>query len=133
MFQIPNVGSHIRVTTRWRNHYYLTAESQPFVDFTHEGVVTPPEKWDQPFTFNMTGDSKFPIRNISLDHVVNMEIIKGGSKLVKSSPIRIFKVESGKHIYTVTKNNTKYSCTCVGFQYHKNCKHVKGVHQKISA
>jgi hypothetical protein len=133
MFQIPQVGSKIRVTTRYRNHYHLTAETQPFVDNVYEGIVLPSWKHDHPYTFNMTGSKEFPERNISLEKIVNLEILSGGAakKLEKNIAVRAFKVESGKNIYLVTKTDMQYKCTCIGFQYHKKCKHVNAVHKKV--
>jgi hypothetical protein len=134
MFAIPPVGSKIRVTTRFQNHYYLTADKQPFVDNVYEGVVLPAWKHDQPFTFNMTGTKDFPERNISLERVVALKILSGGAakKLEKNLKVKAFKVESKGNIYLVTKADMKYTCTCVGFQYHKNCKHVKEVHKRFA-
>jgi SWIM zinc finger len=133
MFAAPEVGSKIRVTTRYRNHYHLTAESEPFVDNVYEGVVLPSWKHDEPYTFNMTGTRDFPERNISLNKVVDLKILNGkaAKKLEKNLTVKAFKVESKGKIYLVTKADTKYTCTCIGFQYHRKCKHVTAVHKKV--
>jgi len=131
MFKAPDVGSVVHVTTWFRNHYFLTADKQPFQDNTYEGTVLPAEKWDEPYTFNMTGIRGFPTRNISLQHVIKMDILGGKAKRAVKSDIRVFKVESKSNVYTVTKDGAKYSCTCVGFQYHRTCKHSKAVHAKV--
>jgi len=133
MFETPTVGSKIRVTTRHRNHYYLTAESEPFEDFVYEGIVLPSSKNDHPYTFNMTGIKDFPERNISLQFVVDLKYLNGtaAKKLQKDLQVRAFKVESQGRTYVVTKAAAKYTCTCVGFQYRKRCKHVDGVHKKV--
>lgn len=132
-YQIPKVGSKIRVVIRHKNHYYLTAESNPFIENVYEGVVIPSEKWDQPFTFNMTGDKIISTRNIAVNNIIKMEIVGGAAaKLITTNGIRAFKVKSKKNVYTVIKNGPTYSCTCIGFQYYKRCRHISGVHAKVT-
>jgi len=129
---IPTVGSTVRVTTRHKNIYYLTADKEPHVFNTYEGTVIPNNKWDEPYTFTMTGTKNFPTRNIHMDCVTHMKILKGSSKAMDKS-IRAFRISSkssGK-VYVVVKNGTKYTCDCMGFQYRKHCKHIDGVHRKV--
>lgn len=128
MNTIPSVGSTVRVTTKHRNIYYATAESQPFNFNTYEGTVVPKHKWNGDDTFSMTGDERLPIRNISLDCVVSLEILRGDSVAKK---VRAFRVTSAGSQYIVTLAGNKYNCSCVGFQYRKTCKHVTGVAQKL--
>lgn len=125
---VPAVGSHVRVTTRYRNHYYLDAATKPWRDTVHEGVVVPNEKWDGPNTFCMTGNQKMPVRNIALGNVYRLEIVKG--KLVKTD-VRAFRVKSNGKTYVVTKSGKNLSCTCTGFHYRHKCKHVDAVAKKV--
>ena len=133
MFAIPQVGSRVRVTTRFNNIFYKTTKTQPFVEYVHEGVVLPCWKHDEMYTFNMTGSKDFPERNIALKNVVNLEILSGGKArlLEKNLEVKAYKVESKSKVYLVTKTDTKYTCTCIGFQYHRKCKHVTAVHAKV--
>lgn len=133
MFAVPEIGSRVRVTTQFKNYYYKTAKAQPFVEHVHEGVVLPSWKHDEMYTFNMTGDKNFPKRNIALRSVIDLKILSGGEakKLEMNLTVKAYKVESKGKIYLVTKANTKYTCTCVGFQYHRKCKHVTAVHAKV--
>ena len=134
MCAIPTIGSVIRVTTRYRNYYYLTAKTQPWNEVTHDGTVVPSGKRDNPNTFCMTGDRLIPIRNIAVHNVVKLEVLKGSAeKSAAASGIRVFCVKSKKNQYTVTLNVTRYSCTCVGFQYHRSCRHTKAVAQKVKS
>ena len=129
---IPTVGSKVRVTTRHKNIYFLTADKEPWVFNVYEGTVLPNRNWEEPYTFNMTGTKDFPERNIHMDYVSHMKILKGSSKSM-SKDIRAFRISSkssGK-VYTVVKNSTKYTCDCMGFQYRKHCKHIDGVHRKV--
>jgi hypothetical protein len=129
---IPNPGSHVLVTTKHRNIYHLDYLTKPFEYFMYDGIVLPSERGDQPYTFNMTGDKRMSTRNISMSCVEKIKIIKGSSKNSSvSTDVRAFKVKGTKTTYTVVKNGAKYTCTCVGFQFYKNCKHIKAVHKKV--
>jgi hypothetical protein len=113
----------------------LTAEKQPFVDNVYEGTVLPPWKHDDPYSFNLTGTKEFPERNISLKNVIKLQVLSGGAavkKLKKDLTVKTFKVESKNHVYLVIKKDMNYSCTCIGYQYHKKCKHIKAVHEKVT-
>lgn len=133
MYAIPTVGSSIRVTTRHQNINYLTSETQPFVEYTYEGRVLAAMKHDQPYTFNMTGSGFVRERNIDINRVIKLEMLDGSAvrTISKALGVRKFKVESKGKVYLVSKIDNKYSCTCVGFQYHRKCKHITGVHQKV--
>ena len=134
MFSIPAVGSVIRVTTKHRNIYIKDYLTKPFIFNVYEGTVLPHWKHDNINTFNMTGTKHFPERNISLENVVELTVLKGEQvkKLQKDLTVRAFKVESKGKTYLVTKADQKYTCTCIGFQYHKKCKHITGVVNSIA-
>lgn len=48
-------------------------------------------------------------------------------KASKLDVVKTWKIKSSKpgNFYTVTKMGDYYKCQCVGFQYHKNCRHIK--------
>lgn len=134
--KIPSVGSRVRVITEHPNIYYLTAKTQPMVRNTYEGVVVPNEKFDKPNTFCITGNSIMPIRNIAVHNVVKLEIISGSASSINiNESVRVFKVQSSakNKQYLVTLTQGKFSCNCIGFQYHKNCRHTKAVATKVNA
>ena len=119
--KIPQVGAVVRVRTRWHNHYFLTAKTQPFVDYVYEGTVLPSEKADKPHTFNMTCTGiNMRHRQIPMGQVVSIEYLKGEG--VKSD-FRAFRVKSGNKTYLVTVTNGRSECDCVGFKYRHKCKH----------
>lgn len=73
-----------------------------------------------------TGIKNFPVRVIDRSMIVNSE----------KQPLFILdeffgvterrKVEGSKgNTYELTKTNGKWSCTCPGFEYRKDCKHVR--------
>lgn len=55
----------------------------------------------------------------------------GLSKLIKKEKTdpntRVFKIQSGEKEYFVTKKDTRYSCTCTGFNFRAKCKHIDAV------
>lgn len=134
MIQIPRVGSRIRVTTRFPNHYYKTYKESPFEFFTYEGTVLPLDSKNPTDSFNLTGDGTLHVRNISLSNISDLIVLKGSvvtRKIVDS--VRAFRVKSKSknREYVVTVSGNKYKCTCVGFQYHRYCKHTKAVFHKV--
>jgi hypothetical protein len=126
---IPNVGSKVRVTTRFPNYYIYTYKDQPFVDDTYEGTVLPFQKGDKPGTFNMTGDKLMRSRNIAMSRVIKIEYLKG--KSVKSD-VRSFVVKSKEKSYIVTIVGKRAECSCLGFQYRHKCKHSDAVLKKVA-
>ena len=55
------------------------------------------------------------------------------SKLIqKDNNTRIFKVKSKDNEYTVSlDNDNRLSCTCTGFTFRGNCKHIKAVENTL--
>jgi hypothetical protein len=120
--RVPQVGSVVRVRTRY-NQGPRMIPPQP--DFTvYEGKVLNPDRWFNDRQFNITGDKDWPIRTVNMINVIDIEIISGGFKDVKTD-VKTWTVEGSKgNKYTVTRTSTGWSCTCSGFQFRKQCKHV---------
>ena len=100
----------------------------PIEEFnTYEGQETALKYVDsKQFLCLTTGLKDFPVRVIDRNMIV------------KSEPQKLFildeffgvterrKVEGSKgNTYELTKTNGKWSCTCPGFEYRKDCKHVR--------
>lgn len=126
---LPNAGSVVKVVCRNPNPYYH--DLAEFTDTEYEGSVLPVNKWDLPNTFNLTTDMKeFPVRNISLNCVMNIEYLSGEGRDITPDDFKTeeFKVTGSKgDIYTVTRVGQTYKCTCVAFQWKKHCKHIESV------
>jgi hypothetical protein len=115
---VPNIGSRVRVTTMYPNTYAYRGEYDNYVTYTREGVVVQ-SIFRDPFMFAVeTGAPDHPVSefNAKSQHVVKIEYI------VKS--------EDGKRVYLVQRVNGKFSCTCKGFEFRKDCKHVGAVSKK---
>lgn len=127
---VPTTGSVVRVTTKHRN--VLLSDANPYVYRTYEGTVVPGERWVSPTAFCMTGDSRLAIRVIEPQFVDKIEVLSGKlAKQVAQSGVRVFRVKSDKNTYTVTIQTNRYKCTCVGFQFHRYCRHTKAVAAKL--
>lgn len=130
-FAIPNVGSRVKVTFKERNYYYFTYKTEPYKIVSYEGTVIHSEKWQKPTTFAMTGDSVTRKRVIDIASVHAIEYFSGSAKPKIDGKLRSFIVKSKNNKYLVTLADRNFQCSCIGFSYHKNCKHIKAVAKKI--
>ena len=104
---VPNIGSRVRVTTMYPNTYAYRGEYDNYVTYTREGVVVQ-SIFRDPFMFAVeTGAADHPVSefNAKSQHVVKIE-------------------------YLVQRVNGKFSCTCKGFEFRKDCKHIAAVGKK---
>lgn len=132
MAEIPNIGSVVRVTTKFVDNYIYATEE--FRYFTHEGTVIPSPSWVMD-GFTMTADTNSKMRVISLQNIEKIEYITGKGERVKAmGGIRVFKVKSKSKgsTYMVTMQNGKFSCDCLGFQYRKACRHSAAAKEHVS-
>jgi len=130
---VPKIGSKIRVTTMYPNTYAYRGKDDNYVTNTREGVVVK-SIFNDPFMFAVeTGAQDHPVSefNAKSMHVVKIEYIIGGAQLVETEK-KAWKVKSGdgKKVYLVQRVNGKFSCTCKGFEFRKDCKHVGAVSKK---
>ena len=132
---VPKIGSKVRVTTVYPNSYAYRGKDDNYVTNTREGVVVP-SIFRDPFMFAVqTGDPQHPVSEFNAKslHVVKIEYIVGGSKQV-ATDTKAWRVKStdGKKVYLVSRVNGKFSCTCTGFEFRKDCKHVGAVAKKVA-
>lgn len=130
---VPKVGSRVRVTTMYPNTYAYRGENDNYVTYTREGVVVQ-SIFRDPFMFAVeTGAADHPVSefNAKSQHVVKIEYIVGGSKQVATDK-KAWKVKSedGSKFYIVQRIEGKFSCTCKGFEFRKDCKHIGAVSKK---
>ena len=125
---VPKIGSRVRVTTIYPNTYAYRGEDNNYVSYTREGVVVK-SIFNDPFRFAVeTGAPDHPVSeyNAKSQHVVKVEILKGSTmKIATDNKAWKVKSQDGKKIYLVVRENGKYSCSCQGFLFRKDCKHIK--------
>lgn len=119
---VPTVGSVIKVRTSYIQGPRMIPPQPAFNEF--EGKVLPSYKWLNDRQFCMSGDDSWPIRIITMDFVEDLKILSGSTKEIKTD-IKTWEVPGSKgNKYIVSRNSQGWSCTCAGFQFRKQCKHV---------
>ena len=119
---LPEVGSEVRV----RVHNPMARGQIPPGPDTQEylGRVLDPYKWLTDREFCMTGDAAWPTRVINLGLVRDIEFISGQGREVRVDT-QTWQVKGSRdNKYTVTCTATRWTCTCAGFQFRKNCRHI---------
>ena len=128
---VPKIGSRVRVTTMYPNTYAYRGEYDNYVTYTREGLVVK-SIFNDPFMFAVeTGATDHPVSeyNAKSQHVVKIEYIVGGASQV-STETKAWKVKSKEKVYLVTRVNGKFNCSCKGFEFRRDCKHVGAVSKK---
>jgi len=116
----------LQETTEWAgqvgacNHTYLLDNQGKILAYVKQGqskveVLRTPLKIDKRYrTF------------VRVKHPALSRVIQ------KSNPdTRIFKIVSGEKEYFVEKTESKYTCTCTGYNFRGKCKHIDGVVAKL--
>ena len=128
---VPNIGSRVRVTTMYPNTYAYRGENDNYVTYTREGVVVQ-SIFRDPFMFAVeTGASDHPVSefNAKSQHVVKIEYVMGDATQVATDK-KAWKVKSKDKVYLVQRVGGKFSCSCKGFEFRRDCKHVGLVGKK---
>lgn len=133
--QIPAIGSLVEVTTR----YPSNLAGRQWDDRTKRGRVVPvPVYWKDEVgnTFAVeTGVDHHPISLIYVHRVIDLKILEGKS-LNATDFSRLLTIEatvagSKGNVYNVVSRGGKWSCTCTGFEFRNQCKHIAQVKTKI--
>ena len=119
----PTVGQIITVVTEYNRpsiwgyvqHNEITGEVVNY-------------KWQKPEEFAIR-NPKHP-KGFSVIHMKNVVDIRDQDgkeyKFTTDPSVRVWTVTGSKgDKYTVNLQNGEYSCDCIGFQYRKDCKHIK--------
>lgn len=137
-FRKPKVGSVVTVVTDW-TQYLRPFDAAARRQNTYTGTVVASASYDDPSSFRMaTGDRSYPIRIVSLDHVISLVDDTGKSaEKVESKKIEVtaWQVKSDSRkggFYTVTREGNHFSCTCIGFGFRKSCRHVLQIKEKVA-
>ena len=137
----PKVGELVTVVVK-----HTPPKGKVFYHFQNEstftGVVVPNSSLDDPNSFSMTTSLPdwrvFPIRNILLRSVISLhygsgEEVKKTDK-VQEVPTTIRRIVTGSkgEDHVVTFENGNWFCTCKGFSFRRNCKHINEVKKLFS-
>ena len=119
-----NVGDVVTIRVRdTRNPaVFATGVVRQFNEYS--GKVLPNPKWVAQDAITLsTGISEFPFRIIDRERIVGL----GEAVAVAAPRSETFIVQGSKpgSTYTVTRDGSHWSCTCVGFGFRKDCKHVR--------
>jgi hypothetical protein len=127
MFDQPAVGTEVYVKTRFRNIFFYATEE--FDEHVYRGVVGRPDRSvpEGSFMLLTPDDARMPTRVIALRNVIELKYADGASvkKAAAKSDVKVWQVQGSKgNVYTVTQRGSDKSCTCPGFQFRKDCRHV---------
>ena len=119
-----NVGDVVTIRVRdTRNPaVFATGVVRQFNEYS--GKILPNPKWVAQDAITLsTGISEFPFRIIERERIVGL----GEAAIVAAPRSETFIVQGSKPgtTYTVTRDGSHWSCTCVGFGFRKDCKHVR--------
>lgn len=125
-FSMPQTGSRVAVTFAFPS-YVLGHEGVNETTIT--GIVETATKFTPPNFVRLVTDFDSPvrIREIPLHRVTKVEYADGrsASREAVKDDTRTWVVEGSKGSrYTVVRSKHVWTCTCPGFQFRKNCRHV---------
>lgn len=126
LFSKPPVGASISVTTRYKESYYYATNK--WRDTTYTGVVLPDESWFKPDQFKMTCDEPhMDFRVMTLNSIVDLKVNGEDAELNEvevSEKVVTVKGSKGADYWVTIKDGTPISCTCTGFSFRKQCRHL---------
>jgi hypothetical protein len=119
-----NVGDNVTIRVRDPRNARVFAAGvvREFNEYT--GKILPNPKWVAQDAITLsTGISEFPFRVIDRERIIGL----GEAAPVAAARSETFIVQGSKpgSTYTVTRDGSHWSCTCVGFGFRKDCKHVR--------
>lgn len=123
-----NVGEVVTIRVRDARYpdRFAAGVVNPFSEYT--GKILPNPKWIASEAICIsTGDSQFPFRVIDRDRIVGLDMYLALPREEAIARSETFIVNGSKPgtTYTVTRDGSHWSCTCVGFGFRKDCKHVR--------
>jgi hypothetical protein len=139
--KVPAIGSEVEVLVYHDTSWMLYPSPS---EYTIKGKVVRSEEWDKPDTFRVfTGKQDHAISVIAMHHVLSIKT--GDGKPVKYTKRQVEKEEtkidtwevtgSKGDPYTITRTIRDgvsfWTCSCVGFQFKRNCSHIKGIQAKL--
>jgi hypothetical protein len=126
-FSIPEAGCRVAITFEFSS--YVIGSPQ-VSRTTITGVVEKATKFTPPNFVRIVTDVDSPvrIREIPLNRVTNVEYYDGrtaNQELVKQDTETWSVAGSKGNKYTVIRTQSKWTCTCPGFQFRQSCRHIQ--------
>jgi hypothetical protein len=118
-----NVGENVTIRVRDARNPAVFAAGVVRDINEYTGKILPNPKWVSSDSICIsTGDTHFPFRIIDRERILEL-----GEARVAAPRSETFIVNGSKPgtNYTVTRDGTHWSCTCVGFGFRKDCKHIR--------
>lgn len=73
-----------------------------------------------------TGQRDFDMRVIDMDRIVSVDGEPSGSPTALAPVVRVWEIKGSRgSVYTVTDDNGRRECTCPGFTYRRDCRHIR--------
>ena len=120
-----NVGEEVTIRVRDPRDPAVFAAGVVHTISQYTGKILPNPKWVSSDVICLsTGDTLFPFRIIDREHVIDLGIPAAASSAPRSETFIVNGSKPGT-TYTVTRDGSHWSCTCVGFGFRKDCKHVR--------
>ena len=101
--------------------------SNTYNDFDlFEGTIVTNPKWVAPDSICLsTSDAFFPMRVIKKSTIVSMDENAYISDYIEQAKPQTFMINGSKNnFYSVTSDRGVWSCSCPGYTFRKDCKHV---------
>jgi hypothetical protein len=118
-----NVTLKVRNVNADKASRYASGVIQEIIEYT--GKIVPNPKWVTADCICLsTGDTQFPFRIIDRTRILG---INEYAMKVPNKRSETFIIQGSKPgtTYTVTRNEDNWSCSCIGFGFRKDCKHVR--------
>ncbi len=131
MYAVPQIGSIVTVTVKQTERYYYATDEFRYTTYEDLPVLRS-EKWDPPNTFRVPAlNEKYLKERVISMNCVSALSINGHSATghAPNTNIQFINVKGSKNNeYVVTvEGKVAKSCTCIGFQYRRMCKHIQEV------
>lgn len=129
---IPAVNSTVTLTFKNDGPPSTLFQVEPTIDITGKVVNTPPWVKDPNCFAIFVANTPVPLRIINSKHVLAINGMEQGTE--PEAKVETFTVAGSKgDAYTVTSENGRWACTCVGFGFRKDCKHIQAAKQDVAA
>jgi len=134
-FSIPKVGSIITVTTYYKSNVIGRSDADNYTTYENVEVIKPFD-WTKPnaFCIPAEGEPFIKVRTISLNAVTDLVIHEGGTEAADSGTKFVYVPGSKGNEYMVTVvDGHGVECTCLGYTYRRQCKHLNIASDEVAA